>query len=480
MKFEGSRFCLFAGVCSGLRRSLARGLGLSLAFVAPLSGLAEKTHYVFAHYMVCYATYGQSVAGYEQEIQQAQAAGIDGFVLDIGVWNDPVWTYYNTRVALIYQAAEQLGTGFKLSFFVEFSNPTNIINLVETYGNRTNTFRYNGDIVLSSWGMNEVPTMGWVGVDWTNAVLGPLREAGYPVFFIPHFWPPNAHELPSYSDAETLLAQDGSFIQGLFLFGAAGLPYQLAECNSNYTVALHAAGKMFMASVTPNYWGDPQTSNGRRYFETDGGEGTILQWRSIIENQPDWVNLVTWSDFGESTYWSPVMDPEESQYGEGFLATPHRYCHAGYLELSKYYITWYKTGRQPQISNDSLYYFYRTHPKNAVALNTNDIPVTWFFGDVEDDIYNTVFLKAPAKLEVSSGGTLTTNSLPAGISNVRTPFNPGPQWFTLSRGGSNILTVQGPDILSQITNYDFFPASGYADGPTNAVSPPTNLKASGQ
>lgn len=479
IKFEGSSSCPLAGIGFGGGRSLACGLGLLLVFVAPLTGLAAKTHYVFAHYMVCFDTYGGSVAGYEQEIQEAQAAGIDGFILDIGTWNDPSFTYYNTRVAAIFDAAEQLGTGFKLSFFVEFSNTTNIINLVETFANRTNTFRYNGDIVLSAWGMNAVPSLGWGnGVDWTNDVLTPLRQAGYPIFFIPHFWPPDARELPSYSDAEFLLNQDGSFVNGLLLVACSGLPYQLAECNSNYTAALHAANKTFMATYSPHYWGEAQPTEGRRYYETDGGEGTILQWQSLIENQPDWVDLFTWNDFNESTYCSPVTDPEQPAYGEAFLAVPHRYCHAGYLELSKYYITWYKTGRPPQISNDALYYFYRTHPKNAVALDTNDIPVTWWFGDVEDVIYNTVFLTAPAELEVSSGGTLTTNTLPAGISNIRTPFNPGPQWFTLSRGGSNILVSQGPDILSQITNYDFFPASGFASV-SHGLQPPTHFKPTG-
>jgi glucan endo-1,3-alpha-glucosidase len=319
--------------------------------------------------------------------------------------------------------------------------------------------------------MNNVPTLGWVGVDWPTTVLNPLRKAGYPVFFIPHFWPPYAHELPGYSDAEYILSQDGTFLQGLFLFGAAGLPYQLAQCNSNYTAALHAAGKVFMASVTPHYWGNQQPSNGRRYYESDGGEGTILQWTSILTNQTDWVNLVTWNDFNESTYFSPVMNPEQQQYGEGFLATPHRYCHAGYLELAKYYIAWHKTGQEPPINEDALFFFYRTHPKNAVASNPNDIPVTGFSGDIADVIYNTVFLTAPAQLEINSGGSLSTNTLAAGIQSLRTPFTPGPQTFTLRRNGTMVLSVQGPPILSQITNYDYFPASGY----TNALVPPRNL-----
>jgi hypothetical protein len=104
-------------------------------------------------------------------------------------------------------------------------------------------------------------------------------------------------------------------------------------------------------------------------------------------------------------------------------------------------------------------------------------------------IFNTVFLTAPAQLVISSGGNLSTNALAAGIQSLRTPFAPGPQSFTLRRNGTNLLYVHGPTILPQITNYDFFPASGYAYGtfppnsssqanvyPTNYIlPPPTNL-----
>jgi glucan endo-1,3-alpha-glucosidase len=432
------------------------------------TNVVNSPHYVFAHYMVCYATYGQTLAGYEREIHEAQAAGIDGFVLDVGVWEPG---YYQDRVALIYKAAEALGTGFKLSFFIEFSGTTNITDMVHTYARRPNTFWYQGGMVLSSWGMNDVPSLGWVGLNWTN-ILGGLRSQGYPIFFIPHFWPAYAQELPSYDDARSLLATNAAILNGLFLFGAVGLPSQLAQCNSNYTKAVHEAGKTFMAGVTPNYWGNAQPSNGRRYFESYGAEGLDLQWKSILANQPDWVNLVTWNDFNESTYISPVDDP--SQYS-GFLSAPARYSHKGYLEFSKHYIAWYKTGREPVSGIDVLYYFYRTHSKTAVAANTNDVPVTAMAGNVQDVIYTAVLLLAPAQLEITSGTNSTTNSLPTGVNYLRTPFAPGHQKFTLRRNGNEVFSTQGPDILSQIQVYDFFPASGYATKPL----PPDNFRVLG-
>jgi glucan endo-1,3-alpha-glucosidase len=427
---------------------------------------AASPHYVFAHYMVAFATYGESVQAYQREIQEAQAAGIDGFALNVGAW-DNVQLYYKNRVALIYNAAEQLGSGFKLFFSVDFEDPTNIVNMVESYANRTNTFRYQGRVVLSSYGHNDVPSKAWTGMDWTNAIIGKLNQDGFPIFFVPYFFSDPVQELPYYSNAVQILTKYAGILDGLFYWGAAGLPPQLAQCNSNYVAAAHAAGKLAMASVAPHYWGCVQYSIGRRYFEFDGGEGIAHQWTAIITNQPDWVEINTWNDFNESTYLSPVDNP-----GKYFsaLASPVHYTHAGYLNVSRRYIEWFKTGQQPPIRADSLYYFYRTHPKNAVAP-TNDPPVTWWVGTCQDNLYATLFLSAPAQLQINSGPTITTNSLPAGMSQVRTPFSPGAQKLTLWRGSNQVFSAQGPDIQTNIQLYDFFPATGSASEPL----PPSNF-----
>jgi len=430
---------------------------------------ADRHHYVFAHYMVCFATYGENIQGYQREIQEAQAAGLDGFVLNVGAW-DNTQAYYRTRVALIYDAAEQMGTGFKLFFSVDFENATNVVNMVETYANRTSTFRYQNRIVLSSYGHNDVPSMGLSGMDWTNSIIGKLNHDGHPAFFVPYFFSDPVQELPCYTNAVQVLNKYVGIVDGLFYFGGAGLPQQLAQCNSNYTLAVHQAGKISMASMSPHYWGCAQMALGRRYFETDGGEGLATQWRSIIATQPDWVEITTWNDFNESTYLCPVDNP--GNYFSG-VQSPRRFCHSGYLELSKHYINWYKTGTEPVPNKDQLFYFYRAHPRNVVASSTNDVPVTTFVGNVQDTLYTTVFLTAPADLEIATGGRSTTNSFTAGWHNLKTPFSPGSQKFTIRRNGFAEVAVQGTEIQGQVQLYDFFPESGFV---YYKPEPPVNVR----
>jgi hypothetical protein len=144
------------------------------------------------------------------------------------------------------------------------------------------------------------------------------------------------------------------------------------------------------------------------------------------------------------------------------------------LELSKRYIAWFKSGQPPVIGEDGLFYFYRSHPENCVATNLSDTPVVGLHGDVADQIYVTTMLTAPAQVEIRSGSLFTTNQVPAGTSSFRTDFTPGAQSFVLRRAGSAVLSIQGPDIMAQIADYDYFPAAGYSYG----ISPPVQLQIS--
>jgi glucan endo-1,3-alpha-glucosidase len=435
---------------------------LLLQLAAPrLLASVSTNHFVFAHYMVCYDDYGETLAGFEQDILDAQAAGVDGFALNCGEWVGPDW-YYQTNVNLMYQAAEQLGTGFKLFFSVDETNVTDIVAMISSHASSSNSFRYQGKLVVS--------TSGQSSVDWQNSVFPALANEGISVFFVPYFL--RAPGTPmNYASISNVVAEYNGILNGLFYF-AAGTISTVTNGNASYEQACQSGGKLFMGGYSPTYWGNAQPAAGRPYFESQGGEGTVAQWMWIITNQPDWVEIVTWNDFGESTYSTPINNP--GQY-ESPAQTPYRYCHSGYLELSKRYIAWYKTGQEPPMNQDALYYFYRIHSTNLVA--SNDIPVTAFNGPVADVIYNTLFLTAPAQLEITSGTNLVTNSLAAGLQQLETPFAPGPQIFNLRRNGALVMTVSGPPILSSITNYDYFPASGYGYGlpaPTNfhVVTPP--------
>ncbi|HEY3379297.1 MAG TPA: endo-1,3-alpha-glucanase family glycosylhydrolase [Armatimonadota bacterium] len=439
-----------AGVCLALLVLIA--VSATVARTAEANTATPK-RYVFANYCVCFASYGETLDGYKREIREAQAAGIDGFVLDCGAWsNEP---HYPRRVKMMLQAAQELGTDFKyfFEFYGGFSKVEYLFDAIKTYGKHPNYFTYQGRIVVSTWGMDDVA--------WKKDVLDPLKQDGYDVYFVPAFYArPNgqAIEQPTYAMQKENVTKWADLVDGMFFWGAAGTAEQMSASNSATTKALHEAKKLSMASVSPVYWGSQQFPQ-RRYFETRGGEGTAMQWAAILQAQPEWLELLTWNDWMESTYLCPVEDPAK-YFGQ--LTELRRYPHAGYLALNRYYIAWYKTGKQPPISKDSLYFFYRTHPKDAVA--PDDKPVLSQYGEIADVIYVTTLLTKPAELRVVSGANaVCIMKVPAGINHVRVPFAVGAQHFELYRGDKALISKDGDPILDKITKYNFFPTSGFAE-----------------
>lgn len=435
------RYLMFTSCCLALF-----ALAGLLAHAAPQDSTKPAPKHVFAHYMVCFATYGEGVKNYKREIREAQAAGIDGFALNCGSWhNEP---HYPRRVAQLYQAAAELDSGFRLFFSVDLDNVDFILDMIRTYARHPAQFLQRDRVVVS--------TFAAPGVPWKAKVLDPLRAEGVDVFFIPFFYPESVAELPSYHDMVQLHAKWADVVDGLFYFGGPGLPAQLAASNAAATKALHEVGKISMASYTPSYWGHKQP--GRRYYEMAGGEGTELQWKSIIETQPEWVEIVTWNDFGEASYVCPIKDFSKAL---SFLEPPPRHCHAGYLELSRHFIEWYKTGQEPAIDREGLFFFYRTHPKDAGV--EGDKPVDLRNGVIEDVLYVTTLTNAAAELRVTTGGT-AAEPVPVapGLRHHRFPFKPGPQRFELWRGGEAVVRANGTKIESHPKHYNFVTTTGYA------------------
>lgn len=421
----------------------------SAVYAAEVKGKVKPAHYVFANYCVCFASYGETIEGYQREIREAQAVGIDGFVLDCGAWQNEA--HYPRRVKLMFQAAQELGTGFKYFFelYGGFQNIDYIMDAVKTFGHHPNYFTQQGRLVLSTWGLDDVP--------WKEKVLDPLRQQGYDIFFVPAFYARpdgKAIEMPTYAMQKVNVANWATLVDGLFFWGASGTAEQMSASNAATTRALHEAGKLSMASVSPNYWGSTQNPD-RRYFEDHGCEGTAMQWASIIKTQPEWVELLTWNDWMEGTYLCPVADPAK-YFAQ--LEDLRRYPHGGFLAFNAYYIKWYKSGKQPKITKDALYYVYRTHAKDAIA--GADKPVLKQVGEVKDELNISTMLTAPAELHVFSGTTEQTFPLKKGITHLRVPFACGAQRFEVYRKGKCILKAEGDPIQQQIIKYNYFLTSG--------------------
>jgi glycosyl hydrolase family 71 len=405
----------------------------------------ERGKKVFSHYMLCCGSFGETPEAYEKDIRLAQKMGLDGFVLNIGGWRlNPA---YKDRIAAMFAAAKDLSTNFKLFISADMCcglNADDILDMMRLYGSGPNYFRQAGRPVLSTYSGESKGREFW-----QKDVLEPLDKRGLKPFFVPAFYAVTQFGLPSDE-----VAFWGSIVDGLFYFGPARTPFgarSVVETNLSYARALKAANKLFLAGYYPFYWGSEQTNSGRRYYEYEGGKGTAAQWESIIKEQdPSWVEITTWNDFAESY----LVAPEDDQTG---LYKPH----TAFMELNRYYIAWFKTGVQPEITKDAVFYFYRTHPMDLRATDDPLGPVTELHGNVKDEIYVTVALTAPAALRIDSGDSQTTFPLDKGISQVSVPFHVGPQQFRLSRHSQLVGQIVGEPIQSKISVYNFYYTTGF-------------------
>ena len=445
---------------------------------------------VFAHFHMPYAPNGAFVEGYRRDIREDRLAGLDGFILNMGAWNGE-GGWYRKRTEMMFAAAEKYYPGFRLAISTDEAGEISAeehIEMMRLYTPRPAYFHYNKRPVLFTWAgeaKNGGPEFArdW----WLNKVLGPLRKENINIFFVPYFYVANYDESPDYANLRAnydgvAQARAGKTVQGwwkdvidgMYYFAGTGLPLpgkrSVIASGEAWSRLMHENGKLFVGGVSPLYWGNLQNAD-RRYFEYQGGEGLSAQWKSIIQKQkPEWVELFTWTDFTEATYFAPVADPVignysiNTEYGQNWFPT-----HKGFTDLNSYYVRWYKTGKQPLIKEDRLYFFYRTHPADAAPTADSRGPVLQRNGPLKDVIYLTTLLKSPATLVVHTGSQIIERKLATGLVHTQVPFTVGKQSFELRRSGKVIAHQVGPVIQENVEKANFTMSSGIAGAGADLV-----------
>ncbi|WP_342611692.1 glycoside hydrolase family 71 protein [Burkholderia ambifaria] len=399
---------------------------------------APGTRRVFAHYMVAWPRGGKTAGPeqYAQEMRDAMAAGIDGFALNCGGWHasEP---YYKRRVEMIYDAADRFDGAFKLFVSADGNAQDELADIIRTVRGRRAQLTVDGRPVLSAYALGGRHGTGARSLIETARCLG--------AYFVPHLFPSTGEREIDASVAAEIVGKIRS-ADGYFYFGAAGAPSLLARSTRALAPALRNAGKVFMAPVTPYYRGLPQGTN-YRAFETRGFAGMAEEWRAAIESRATWVQIVTWNDWAESTYVAPTGGARQAcVYDARFGPILN---HEGYLRASRHYIRWFKTGSEPPIVRDELFFFYRpglAGPREAAAYAR---PASTYgsprmpHGPLVDRIFVCVFLTEPALLTIGQNAREDRRPLPAGISFVDVPSTPGLPTFSIVRRERVVLECAG-------------------------------------
>ncbi|SCB26875.1 Glycosyl hydrolase family 71 [Bradyrhizobium shewense] len=376
---------------------------------------------VLAHYMVCCSHLGHdaTIEQLKNEMDEAQDRGIDGFVLNIGAWSaEP---YYKKITERMYQAADQTRRQFKLALSLDGLPLEDSIDAIRLATVHRSQLLTDDRIFVSSFGGS---------AQWAVSVKEGARAQGIDIFFVPYLFYPLADRsaLLGQPSRDTYVASkvlnDMPSLDGYFYFGAARSPDDLAKAFLTITRTVKGAQKFTMLGISPYYKGfGPRNS---RVFESNGFQGMKEQWISAIRAAPEAVELVTWNDWAEATYLAPfgsASDQNVLNYHWGPLLS-----HSGFLDASRHFIEWFKSGIEPIIVRDQLFYFYRLHPRDSdglINLRTGSLGKPYGWQALNDRIFFTAFLTRPTQILVSTKDREEAFEMQAGVSDFSVPMNLG-------------------------------------------------------
>ncbi|TFK52554.1 glycoside hydrolase family 71 protein [Heliocybe sulcata] len=415
-------------------------------------------------------TYPYTVDNWSSDIALAHSAGIDGFALNIG--SDP---WQQQRVADAYTAAQKFGPDFKL--FISFdmsvlpcSSPDNaaaLRNYITTYASHPNQLKYDGKVFASTFaGESCTFGQGSVAQGWSSQFTQhPQLSGANAVYFAPSFFvDPNT--FPTYngamdgafnfnsgwpitltaSSAQNIVSSLGATLQAISqpVVNALAKFVGSTTTDTQYLNGLSAmpsngGSRAYMAAVSPWFFThySPQTYNKNFIYLADS-HLYPTRWENIVtmRDQIDLVEIVTWNDYGESHYIGPIegAQPNSQAWVDGL-------DHTGWLDMTSYFATAYKTGSYPAITQDKLYLWSRTHPKDASAPDSVGKPSN--FELTQDALWAVVMSTAPATVTLTtSPSNSQTFSVPAGMSKLSIPISAGDTMKgVISRDGQDVVTL---------------------------------------
>ncbi|KAI0450811.1 glycoside hydrolase family 71 protein [Xylaria acuta] len=416
-----------------------------LRSLLPLAGLcaeiaAAAGGQVFAHYIVG-LTNGQTRDEWQLDISQAKASGIDGFALNVGSQD----SYNDEQLHLAYDVASSNGFSVFLSFDMQASHweADQIISYINTYKGFGSQLKVNNLPVVSTF---EGPSQSdiWPGI----------RSATGGIFFIPDWASQGAQGVGAKS----------SLIDGAFNWGAWPEPNQLTISTGNdvaYKSVLN--GKPYMMGVSPYFYTNlPQY--GKNWYSSSDSLW-FDRWKQVLDIQPEYIEIITWNDYGESSYINAPIGHQIVSGAEGYI---NGFDHTAFRFVLPYFISAYKAGNaNVAVPSEGALAWYRTTPATACS----DGGTVWGQGGSASaaggtkDVVNIIALtNAPTDINIKIGSgdggqSVSATSAVGKASFYQVPIN--------GRTGAVTVTVNGKSTTGpEITNN--CPSSGHVN--FNSVS----------
>ncbi|EAW15280.1 glycoside hydrolase family 71 protein [Aspergillus clavatus NRRL 1] len=455
--------------------------------LSPLLGLFcaaghAQARAVFAHFMpekvANAANFTQDT--WANDIKIAQEAHIDAFALNIGYGLHNYLDLLNDAFTVAHRHNFSMFLSFDMGQDPKW--PANeIIHVIDNYVTGTAYYRHRGDKPLVSTFEG-----GQNASLWRN-----VRNNTQSEFFF----------LPDWTSLGIKAAAASPVIDGLMSWTAwpAGAHAMNTSVDEAYVDAL--AGRPYIMPVSP--WFYTNLPKFKKNWAWRGDELWYNRWQQVLDIDPEYVEIITWNDYGESHYIGPMHEDDLGIFSIGHA--PFNYAedmpHDGWRAFLPYMIDLYKSGGEDaSLESEGVVAWYRVNPGSACSSGnttagdesgkgkTASSPETIF----QDHIFYTALLESPADVRVSIGGKETKGSWTdtpdedEGMYYGSVPLDgeTGEVIVTISRSDKTIAEMKGKSITTDckanggFNNWNAWVGSAMAEDKTSGNSSDSSPKKS--
>ena len=357
----------------------------------------------------------------------AKAMGIDAFAVNYGGFQTN-YEQQNAWLTEFYEKAASNGMKAFLSIDTTIQptiTPDKIVNLTKTFASHPAQLQIDGQPLLTSFELG--PPTSW---NWKTDVLSKVSPT--PMFLGCSL---------STAGSNTLSLENSQGSSGSVTWLQPTLSAEEQKSLDEETSKNKGKNK-WIATIASWYF--KRLSADMNWAQAQDDAIFVDRFTNILalDPRPDFIEITTWNDFGESHYIGPAPTTCDGCY-YGTLN------HTGFQRLAQPFIKAFKSGATaPVVENEEVFMFYRT--QKASVNDNSGLPLPKNSTSLKDEVFVVGALKEPATVTVVTGPTTKTVSLAAGVQKTGIPFAVGAQSLSGTVGGKK-FSKAGPAINETVT-----------------------------